>query len=196
MATLRYITHPEVTIEPSVPVVDWDLSATGHRRATEMLSQTWVGAVGRVLSSDERKARTTAGVLADHLGLTVDVRPDTGENDRSATGFVPPAQFEALADAFFSHPEESIQGWERAVDAQSRIVEALGDVLAAPNRTDVAVVGHGGVGTLLYCHLAGLPIDRRFDQPGQGHYFSVNLANRQVLHGWQPIDQLDSKQNN
>jgi broad specificity phosphatase PhoE len=28
---------------------------------------------------------------------------------------------------------------------------------------DLAIVGHGGTGALLYCHLAGLPISRSYD---------------------------------
>jgi hypothetical protein len=51
-------------------------------------------------------------------------------------------------------------------DAQSRIVRAVElAVSQTPERVDIAIVGHGGTGTLLYCHLAGVAIDRRYDQP-------------------------------
>ena len=50
--------------------------------------------------------------------------PGIGENDRSATGFLPREEFWATADLFFAHPTESIRGWERAIDAQARIVAA------------------------------------------------------------------------
>ena len=56
---------------------------------------------------------------------------------------------------------------------------------------DVAIVGHGGTGTLLYCHLAGLPIDRRYDQPATngGNWFAFDRASRKLLRdGWQSID--------
>jgi len=51
-------------------------------------------------------------------------------------------------------------------------------------------VSHGAVGTLLYCHLAGEPIARRWDQPpnGGGNYFRFTLAPRAVHSWWQPID--------
>ena len=51
--------------------------------------------------------------------LSVEERPGIGENDRSATGFVPAEEFEALADTFFADPHTSIRGWERAIDALS-----------------------------------------------------------------------------
>jgi broad specificity phosphatase PhoE len=53
-----------------------------------------------------------------------------------------------------------------------------------------AIVSHGAVGTLLYCHLAGKMIDRRWDQPpgGGGNYFRFTLTPPAVSGGWQAID--------
>jgi len=48
-----------------------------------------------------------------------------GENDRSATGFLARDEFEATVNAFFAYPQDSIRGWEPAVDAQARIVRAI-----------------------------------------------------------------------
>jgi broad specificity phosphatase PhoE len=187
---LRYITHPEVVVDPATPVAEWGLSERGRDRLAVMLTRPWVAGIGRVVSSPERKALETATVLAGHHGLTVEVRPTTAELDRSATGFVPAVEHERLADACFAHPERSAAGWERAVDAQARIVAALDDLLAPEDaeRGDVAVVGHGGVGTLWWCHLAGESIDRRWDQPGQGHCFTVERATRRPLHHWVRIE--------
>ncbi len=188
MSLLRYITHPNVAVDAGTPVTRWGLSAEGRRRALAMLRQPWIPAIGRVVSSDETKAIETAQLLADHVGVEVEVRRGVGENDRSATGFVPPDEFELLADAFFASPHASVRGWERAVDAQARIVAGLADLVEHDGGVDVAVVGHGAVGTLWYCHLTGSPIDRRHDQPGQGHYLTVDRADGTVVHPWRPID--------
>jgi hypothetical protein len=59
---------------------------------------------------------------------------DLGENDRSATGFLPPEEFERVADEFFGSPEKSARGWERAGDAQVRIVRAV-EGIAQTDRT-------------------------------------------------------------
>lgn len=187
MTTLRYITHPNVVQDPEVPVPRWGLSELGRQRAGAMARQPWAATVGRVVSSPETKAREAAEVLAGALGLDVEVRHGTGEIDRSSTGFLPADEHDANAAAFFARPEESARGWERALDAQRRIQRELEDLLV-PAGIDVAVVGHGAVGTLWYCHLTGQPIDRRLDQPGQGHYFSVDLDTGDVLHHWRPID--------
>jgi broad specificity phosphatase PhoE len=190
LAFIRYITHPQVRIDLDRPVTSWGLSDVGRARTARLLEQPWVSAIGRVISSDENKAIQTARLLAERLRIEAEVRSRVGENDRSATGPVPPAEFERLADQFFARPHERVRGWESAMDAQSRIAAALADLLIPALPFDIAVVGHGGVGTLWYCHLAGLPIDRRYDQPSQGHYFSVDLSTGRPAHAWLPIDKL------
>jgi broad specificity phosphatase PhoE len=158
-----------------------------------MTGHPWARDLRCIFASNERKARDAAQILADALGLaSYSVIADLGENDRSATGFLAKEQFEATADAFFAHPEESIRGWEPAVDAQARIVRAIEQAVSqAPASADIAIVGHGGSGTLLYCHLAGLPIDRRYDQPATngGNWFAFDRTSRKLLcDGWQSID--------
>lgn len=191
MPVIRFITHPEVVIDPAVPVPDWPLSAEGLRRTAAMLKRPWVADIRAVFTSAERKARDMAALLAAHLGLSPVEDEALGENDRSATGYLPKAEFEGVADAFFANPDASIRGWERAVDAQHRIVSAVDRVMAAaPTKGDVAIVSHGGVGALLLCHLMGTPISRAKDQPGGGggNVFAFNARTRALLHGWRPIE--------
>ena len=184
-----YITHPQVQIDASVPVPEWGLSDIGRSRALTMLDQPWVGSIRRIVSSAERKAIETAEILAKHLGLAVEVREAMHENDRSATGFLPPPEFEAIADQFFANPHQSIRGWERAIDAQQRIVSEVEAVLGAADIGDIAFVGHGGVGTLLLLSLSGREISRAGDQPaGGGNYFAYDMGARRVIHEWWPID--------
>ncbi|RWG78695.1 MAG: histidine phosphatase family protein [Mesorhizobium sp.] len=189
MPIAHYITHPQVQIDASIPVPDWELSNIGRARAFAMLNQRWVGSIRRIVSSGERKAIETAEVLATHLRLAVEVRELMHENDRSATGFLPPAEFEAVADQFFANPHVSVRGWERAIDAQRRIVSEVEAALAANGDDDVAFVGHGGVGTLLLLHHSAREISRDADQPaGGGNYFAFDIGARRLIHGWLPID--------
>ena len=111
------------------------------------------------------------------------------ENDRSATGFLPPREFEATADRFFAEPYRSVRGWERAIDAQARIAKAVDAALAEKPAHDTLFVGHGAVGTLLYCRLAGVPISRCHDQPrGGGNWFRFDTLARRVDGRWRPIE--------
>src|SRR4051794_33869860 len=99
---LRYITHPQVDVDLRVPVTSWHLSELGRTRAACCLQQPWVTRVARVISSPESKALELAGLLCAHLGVEVEIRADIGENDRSSTGPLPPAEFALLADQFFA----------------------------------------------------------------------------------------------
>jgi broad specificity phosphatase PhoE len=149
--------------------------------------------VRRIFASSERKACDGAEILAAGLGLgDYSIVAALGENDRSATGYLLTQEFEAIADAFFAYPQQSVRGWEPAADAQARIVGAVNQIVSQPpDEDDLTIVGHGGTGTLLYCHLAGLPIDRRYDQPATngGNWFAFDRTSRKLLcDGWQSID--------
>jgi broad specificity phosphatase PhoE len=186
-----FITHPNVVIDPAVPVPEWPLSIRGRERMAAGLSQPWVRTIGAIYCSAERKARDGAAILGAHLGLPPHVIDALGENDRSATGFLPPDEFERVADAFFAAPDCSVRGWETARAAQARIVTALGRVLAdGAGARPIAIVSHGAVGTLLYCHLAGEPISRTRDQPanGGGNYFSFSAVTLALDSWWLPFD--------
>jgi broad specificity phosphatase PhoE len=185
-----YITHPQVRIDPDVPVPQWGLSELGRERTEKAAKLGWAMQLGRILSSDETKAIETAEILAGASGVKVEIIEGMHENDRSATGFLPPPEFEAAADWFFSNPTESFRGWERAADAQARIVSAVDTVLAGHDPTvPIAFVGHGGVGTLLKCHLRQIPISRAEDQKGGGgNLFRFSLADRAVSCDWTPIE--------
>ncbi|HMG51335.1 MAG TPA: histidine phosphatase family protein, partial [Inquilinus sp.] len=181
----------DVAIDPAVPVPEWPLSERGRTRMRAVLRQPWVADLRAVFCSTERKAIDGATILAGALGLPVIEISELGENDRSSTGYLPKLEFEAVADAFFARPQESVRGWERAADAQRRIVAAIDEVLRrAPAEGDIAIVSHGGVGALLLCHLQGRPISREADQPaGQGgHHYAFTSEDRRLLHGWRSID--------
>jgi len=188
---IRYLTHPQVKIEPAVPVPSWGLSDVGRLRTEALANAEWLSETTQIISSGERKAIETAAIIAGQLKVTVEVRDAMHENDRSTTGFLAPDEFETVADQFFAHPLVSIRGWERAIDAQLRIVREVERVLARNRSGDVLFVGHGAVGTLLFCHYSGLAIDRTHDQPaGGGHCFTLVKDGRRVLHPWRRMEDL------
>lgn len=187
MASLILVTHPEVTVDPAVPVPDWGLSDVGRARMVDFAAGPVAQGARAIWASPEAKAAQAAAILAQARNLPVQTDPDLVENDRSATGFLPPPDFERAADAFFARPADSYRGWETARDAQARILRATRRIVARQGPSDLVIVAHGAVGTLLYCALAGLPIDRRHDQPFQGHYWTAPLPGLEPAHGWRPI---------
>ena len=71
-----------------------------------------------------------------------------------------------------------------------RIVDAVSVILSNHDpRLPIAFVGHGGVGTLLKCHLSGVPIARTFDQPGGGgNLFAFTLDDRRLTSNWTTME--------
>lgn len=189
---LRYLSHPQVQINPEVPVPQWGLSDTGRQRVLAMRRSPTLAATRLIVSSAERKAIETAELISEVLNVPITIIEASHENDRSATGFLPPPEFERVANQFFAQPETSVRGWERAIDAQARIVGVMNSFVAAHNNGDILMVGHGGVGTLLYCHFAGLGISRDHDQKGGGGgcFWAMDIASLSVVHGWRVMEEL------
>ena len=183
-------------MDPAVPVPLWGLSDEGRARAEAFVARGVVPAGTVVFSSRETKALELAELIAAAAGTPVLADHLMGENDRSATGFLPPALFEETADRFFAHPQQSIEGWERAIDAQARIVSTVRTALASvPEDMPVILCGHGAVGTLLKCRIGNRRISRAEDQsrigaPGGGNGFLFDLAARQLLSDWTPMEEI------
>ena len=190
MATVYFVTHPEVVVDPQVPVPDWGLSPVGWGRIEAFCRRPELIDVTDVFSSDERKAMDCAEALQRARGLPFTAREDLRENDRSATGYVAPPRFWEIVDRFFGEPDTSILGWETARAAQARIKAGVAACVAARRGTgDLVIFAHGGVGALLLGDLRDEPISRRHGGPiaGGGCYFAFDMASRTLLHGWRDI---------
>ncbi len=188
----RYLSHPQVAIDPNTPVPNWSLNDIGRKRVDMLARSSALLGTRHVISSGETKAIETASPLAKALGCNLVVREAMHENDRSATGFLPPEEFERVADQFFARPQDSVRGWETAVAAQTRIVKEVRECLKHCAEGDVLFVGHGGVGTLLLCSLYDVPISRTLDQGlgGGGCYFEFDPQLDRPLTGWQALERL------
>ena len=187
---IRYLTHPQIVIDPDRDVRLWGLSETGRARVERLAKSRVLAGTRTIVSSAETKARQTAAPLAAALGCGVIVRENMHENDRSATGFLPSEAFEQVADRFFADPDGSVRGWETARDAQTRIVAEVAAVLAQNPDGDLLFVGHGAVGTLLYCHHACVSISRDHDQIVGGGCFFDFTEGQAPEAGWRPLESL------
>ncbi|MCP4182776.1 MAG: histidine phosphatase family protein [Hyphomicrobiales bacterium] len=185
---VHYLSHPEVNINPDIPMSSWGLNHTGKTRVSKLIEAGWLNGVSKVISSAEAKAIETANPIAYALSVPVEVHQAMHENNRTATGYLPSEEFELVASQFFANPYKSIRGWEKAIDAQRRIVSETEKVLRSHIGGNLLIVGHGAVGTLLFCHYSNFPISRQYDQKGSGNYFSFLKDNRRVLHWWRPME--------
>ena len=183
-----YITHPEVVIDPAVPMPRWGLSDIGAERARAFAKRQVVPRRAPIFSSTERKAVELAEIIAEESGGRVETDERFGENDRSSTGFLHAERFEQVVEQFFGDPDNGPEGWESARAAQRRIVAAV--TAAVAETTGPAIFcGHGAVGTLLKCHAGGRRIARSEDQrvrawKGGGNCFVFELHPLRLLSDW------------
>jgi broad specificity phosphatase PhoE len=186
-----YLTHPEVEIDPEVDVTEWGLNEIGLVRTSRLASAFSRRPNLQIITSGERKAMETGLILSPLTERVIKTCPDMHENDRSATGYLPREEFERTADAFFANPQVSVRGWETAEAAQRRICSAVRREIVEFPEADLLFIGHGGVGTLLYCALAGEPISRVYDQPGNGgSWFAFDPVDWVLDHGWRAMEDM------
>jgi broad specificity phosphatase PhoE len=106
-------------------------------------------------------------------------------------------EFAATFDRFFANPETSPDGWETAIDTQSRIIAATRRTMAdLPEGTLAVFCGHGIIGTLLKCHCGGRPIARHEEQrvmahPGGGNAFVFDIAQPALYCDWVAMEDFD-----
>lgn len=190
MTSLIFLTHPEVVIDPLVPVPQWPLNGTGRERMTHFAKALSPLRLSAIHASTEQKAMDGAAIVAERFGMGYRTHEDLGENDRSATGYIAPPEFWEVVDQFFAHPHESIRGWERAIDAQTRIVNAVKRI-AAEATGDTLIVSHGGVGCLLTAHLQKVEIGResRPSHPGGGCFIVIDSDSFTLKQDWRTIEE-------
>ena len=153
MTRILFVTHPDVVLDPAVPVPRWPLNARGRERMAAFAQAVAGEGIAAVWTSDEQKALDGGDILSTALGVPHLIDPEFGENDRSSTGYLAGPDFWEVVAAFFGKPDESVRGWETARHAQARIVVAVARVAAAHPGQTVAIVSHGGVARLLTAHL-------------------------------------------
>lgn len=190
MATLFFLTHPEVIIDPAVPIPEWGLSDVGRRRMERFVGDARSQGLTAVYSSAERKATDGAAIVSAALGVPHSIDEELGENDRSSTGYLAPPEFWQVVELFFHHPDENVRGWETARAAQARIVRAVKRLVANEQTAgDILVVSHGGVGRLLAAHLQGVEIGQedKPEHPGGGCWLEIDRDTLRIRRSWQAI---------
>lgn len=186
---ILYLSHPEVKIDPKIPVPDWELSNIGRRRLVAATARGWPGRGWRIITSPETKAQQTAEHIANAFALPLHIHPDMGEVDRSAIGYLPADQYKAVAKALFDTPTIGPKGAESAQDASIRITKALHEVLAEVS-DNMLFIGHGAVGSFLWCSLTQTPITRAADQTRCGSLWAGTYGATGFIpnHAWRALE--------
>ncbi len=149
--------------------IDVPLSEEGEKEVKQVseVIKAHFNPIGAVYCSDLSRAKRTAEIIAEPLGL----EPITMEVLRERNfGKWEGMSFDEISKAYpeefnrwkedpyrFSPPEG-----ESTEDVKNRVVPALQDILKRHKGEKVMVVSHGGVTRVLLCHYIGLPLNNIF----------------------------------
>lgn len=154
---------------------DPGLAESGRRQAEALARRLARAGLGGIVSSDLRRARETAEVVATAAGLPVRLDPGFREQHlgewEGRTFQEVAALFPDLGRRFRSRePEFRPPGGESREELQARAVAALDRHAPAPGAPPLLVVAHGGVVQSLVYAILGLPLasPRRFRLPNAG----------------------------
>lgn len=135
-----FIRHAEPIVEPDRPPEQWRLSLRGRESAYELGARLAPTGLRRIVTSPERKARATADVLAEVLGVNVvsDDRLREVQRPWADVNF-------AETVARYLHGD-LIDGWEPVEQVVSRLEVFLE---SRPTEGPIGVVTHGTAMTCL-----------------------------------------------
>ncbi|MEA2708909.1 MAG: hypothetical protein QOF78_1510 [Phycisphaerales bacterium] len=177
MRKLILIKHASPLVIPGTPSEKWNLSDKGRESCGPLAEAIREHEPQRIVSSEEPKARETAEILGEKLGVPVEIAPGLHEHDRSNVPHMRTGEFISHMELFFRRPMERVLGRESAVQALDRFESAVNAVLEKHPAGNIAIVSHGTVIALLAAEHAdrygfdlwremGLPSFLTFELPG------------------------------
>jgi len=147
--TLYLIRHAH-TQQTALPVETWPLSELGHQQAHKLAELPFWQDVHIICTSVEPKAIQTAQIVAERHDLPVEPSFDLRELRRPGD---PVGDYESVVRQVLENPTRSVNGWEPAGEAQTRIMTAVERLLMLHENKTLAVVSHGLVLTLYLAYL-------------------------------------------
>ena len=145
MRKLILIKHASPLVVPGTPPEKWKLSDKGRESCGPLADAVRAHAPAVIVSSEEPKAKETAEILGQNLGVAVETAAGLHEHDRSNVPHMRSGEFISHVEVFFRRPTERVLGRESAVAALDRFEEAVNTVVAKHAEGNIAIVSHGTV---------------------------------------------------
>ncbi len=155
---LLLIKHAMPVIQPHLPASIWTLSDNGRQRARLLGVDLKEYHLEKIYSSDELKAQATAEEIASVLKIPSKIVAGLHEHERGADDWMNSKHiFIASIKYMLEHPDVLSFGRETADETLQRFESAVAKLCANNQGSDVAVVAHGTVISLLVSKWTGLP---------------------------------------
>ena len=150
MSNTLYLVRHAHSQQTALPVETWPLSELGRQQAQRLADLPFWQNVHIICASVEPKAFQTAQIVAARRDLPVEPVFDLRELRRPGNLV---GDYESAVRQALENPTTSVNGWEPAGEAQTRIVTAIERVLMLHEDKTLAVVSHGLALTLYLAYL-------------------------------------------
>jgi len=149
MAKIYLIRHAETE-----PTGDdgtlWPLSERGEEQVKQLAAQPFWDEVKAIISSPAPKAIATVHPIAVERNIPIHAHDGLRELRRTKERL---ADYDARVIEVFQRPALSVGGWERAADAQRRMLTTLEELIQKFDGAPFAVASHGMALALLLASL-------------------------------------------
>ncbi len=152
MSLLYLVRHAATQPNPDQHAGEWTLSEAGFLAAGVLAGRRFWPEIDRVITSTEFKSYATVAPALELWGLSHEAWSDFDEVKRG--GYI--EDYTARVADFFAHPDHSPDAWETATAALQRAITGLHRALHAYHDSNIALVGHGLLWSLLRARLLGL----------------------------------------
>ena len=178
---LILIRHSLPEIVENIPAHKLELSDEGRTRAgrlAEALEQYQLKIIG---SSVEPKARETAEILCQTLGVDIVVIDRLHEHERSSISFRSKDDFQIPLRELFEKPDEIIFGDEAATQALERFKGSVEMLMDLYTGKQMAIVSHGTVISLFTSWLSGVDGYLLWKDLGMPAIVVLDMINKKLL---------------
>jgi broad specificity phosphatase PhoE len=189
MAQIYIVRHASPAIRPDTDPREWTLSERGIAEAGVLAGTAEGWGIEALYSSTEPKARSTALIIGDALGLNVN-QSDAFDELRMPSGWIGNSdEFNEMVRGILEEPDASVHGSERAAAAAERFAEGVALVLGGP--TPAAIVSHGRVISAYVSGMASVEDDafdfwRSIPMPGWCVVEAERGKTSRLVRGFQP----------
>jgi broad specificity phosphatase PhoE len=145
MQKLILVKHAAPDVVPGVSSEQWRLSDRGRASCAALAEALRAHAPDVIVASEESKARETAELVAQPLGVPWKTAPGLHEHDRRGVPHMRSGEFISHVELMLRKRDQRVLGNESADEALRRFRGAVRDLLGQHPDETVAVVSHGTV---------------------------------------------------
>ena len=135
-------------MDPTRQPHEWGLSDQGRIQVVKLSEAPFWQKVTALYSSNQGKAIEAAQTIGTNHKIEVTALPGLAEVWRGTEVYLSAAEYDNVLGRFFSLPNFSIEGWERATNALARFSETVKELIAQRPGESVAILSHGTILTL------------------------------------------------